>query len=263
MNNKLNIEEIQFLIPDYITGSLSEHDKQLVESTLNESAELKAFYSDMKGALDFVSTVKYEEPSPQYWNNLLPRIHEKIDARASRGFSWEKIAALWKVAIPVAAVVLIAVVYLLVKNPSEQQFSDKNVITNSQNNTPKDNTEKKKQEITQPEKTQELANNTNQKSVQETKQVKRVSKSKEKAQSDNNIAQVKNNSGNNTDENSVISPEEINDNNQLASLNVDETTVFSAAGSETNIDEETQSDINNLNDSEKDKLLEELTKSNL
>jgi len=261
MNNKLNIEEIQFLIPDYITGSLSEHDKQLVENALNESAELKAFYSDMKGALEFVDTVKYEEPSPQYWSNLLPRIHEKIDARANRGFSWEKVAALWKVAVPVAAVVLIAVVYLLVKNPSEQQFSDKNVITNSENNTPKENTENKKQEITLPEKTQELANNTNHKSVQETKQVKRISKSKEKVPA-NDIAKV-NNGKNNADENPVINPDEINDNNGLASLNVDETTLFSAAGSETNIDEETQSEINNLNDSEKDKLLEELTKSNL
>lgn len=259
MNKKF--EEIQLLIPDYITGSLDEQDKSRVEKALNESTELRAFYNDMKSALDFVGTVKFEEPSPQYWNNLLPRIHEKIDARASRGFSWEKIAALWKVIVPVAAVVLIAVVYLLVKNPSEQQFSDRNVITNSQNNTSKENTENKQKEVTQPEKTQELANNTLN-NTQETKTVKRVSKPKETTPSNDNITQVNNNTQN-TDENPVIGNNDINDNNEIASLNVDETTLFPAAGTETNIDEETQSAINKLDDTEKDKLLEELTKTNL
>lgn len=90
MNTKYNTEEIMMLIPDYITGNISSSDKALVEKALSESAELTELYMDMKSSVGFIDSVKQAEPAPQYWNTLLPRIHERIEERQNKGFSWEK-----------------------------------------------------------------------------------------------------------------------------------------------------------------------------
>ncbi|MCI0449402.1 MAG: hypothetical protein L0Y79_06400, partial [Chlorobi bacterium] len=122
MKSKINIEQHKQLIPDYITGQIDEKDKLILERAMGESPELKAFYEDIKATLSFVSSVKLEEPSPAYWNTLLPRIHERIERREAEKFSWAKVSAVWKVLVPIAAVILIAIIYYLAK-PSDIQMT--------------------------------------------------------------------------------------------------------------------------------------------
>src|SRR5260221_14107036 len=107
MNNKLNIEELKYLVPDYISGLLSDAEKTLVENALKESDELKNFYEEVKGIFEFVSNVKFEEPPAQYFNNLLPRIHQKIELSSAKRFACSNIAAIWKIIIPAVAVLLV------------------------------------------------------------------------------------------------------------------------------------------------------------
>src|SRR5688500_3832424 len=120
MNNKLNIEELKYLVPDYITGQISDPDKAAVEDALKQSAELREFHNELKSTFEFVGTVKFEEPSPQYFNNLLPRIHQRIEEQEAKKFSWDKVASFWKVLVPVAAIVVIALVYYMVKQSDTQ-----------------------------------------------------------------------------------------------------------------------------------------------
>src|SRR4030095_4019705 len=115
MSSKLNIEELKHLIADYITGQSDEQEKALVEKALSESAELRELYDEIKKTLEFVTTVKAAEPPEQYWNSLLQRIHQRIEAEEARKFSWDKVPAVWKVLVPIAAIVLIALIYYLVK----------------------------------------------------------------------------------------------------------------------------------------------------
>jgi len=256
MNNKLNIEEIQLLIPDYITGGLSETEKALVEKSLKESPELNEFYIEMKETLNFVSSVKLSEPAPQYWNSLLPRIHDKIESREAQGFSWDKVAAFWKVLVPVAAIILIALVYLLVK-PSNIQLTEEKNIENITNDTSGNND-----------------------SVKEEKQVEKKNESEIVKEKDNELKSDGTDKQNNTIKRNTIKyfdeivKDEVNNNgnNQIKENikdeqlvlddDIEETSIF-ASGENSGLDEETVNELRKLDDSEQTKLLEELINSNL
>ena len=53
MENKINIDEIKYLIPDYVTGHLNNAEKLKVEDALSKSNELRDFYNEMKSVLSF------------------------------------------------------------------------------------------------------------------------------------------------------------------------------------------------------------------
>jgi hypothetical protein len=149
MKSIKNIEELKNLIPDYITGQISQSDKLMLEDAMSESAELKELYNEMIGTLAFVNNVKFSEPSPQYFSTLLPRIHDRIQQQEESKFSWVNIPAVWKMLVPIAAVVLIAVVYYLVKPSGVQITKDdkkiENIKKDSNNNNQNNNDNKNSQ----------------------------------------------------------------------------------------------------------------------
>lgn len=134
-NRKINIEEIKLLIPDYVTGSLNEKEKKIVEDAMRDSKELQKFYNDVKNTLQFVETVKFEEPVPQYWNNLLPRIHQRIEEREQKqllGFK-KPLSIAWKILLPAAAVILIFIIYRIATTPVTQYTVKEKVIKTDTN----------------------------------------------------------------------------------------------------------------------------------
>lgn len=262
MSKKLNIEELKYLIPDYITGDISESEKAMVETALKESAELCEFYNEMKETFTFVGSVKQEEPSPQYWGSILPRVHERIDADAEKKFSWDKIAAIWKVLVPIAAIVLIAVIYYLVQ-PSNTQLTkeDKKVIEEKKENINKD-TNKQKQESNQPETNpgETKDNNVKQNENNLVKELPAPYYREKRAVHEPNPV-------NGNDEN-IVKEENTNDddillpvNGDVASLELEETSIFTSGAA--GLDEETEDDLKKLDNKELDKLLLELENSNL
>ena len=106
-----DIEEIKQLIPDYVMGRLIAEEKNIVEEALENSPELRSLLNEISGTVDFVNTVKVKEPEPQYWATLLTKIHDRIEKLEEKRFSWEKAASYWKVLVPAAAVILIAIFY--------------------------------------------------------------------------------------------------------------------------------------------------------
>ncbi len=262
MNNKLNIEELKYLIPDYITGQISDADKALIENALKESAELKEFHNELKSTFEFTETVKFEEPSPQYFSNLLPRIHQRIEEQESKKFSWDKIALLWKVLVPVAAIVVIALVYYMVKQPNTQFTKDEQKkIEDIKKDSSKDSNkpEEKKPESEKPELRQTEDNN--------------IVKENEIQRQNNNVKEIKafriddnNTAKDETPPNETPSNDENNNqlpvNEDMAAIEVDETSVFST-GTGAGLDEELESDLGKLDNKELDKLINELEKSNL
>jgi transposase-like protein len=265
MNNKLNIEELKYLIPDYITGALDENEKLLVDNALKESAELREFYNEAKNTLEFVSNVKFEEPPAQYWNNLLPRIHEKIDARAAKKFSWDNISAIWKIIVPVAAVILFFIIYQLVKSPEnqitkKQENKEQKVITDSSSNVKNEVKEEKKEQVEK--KDDNAANNikgNDSKVIKEPKFGKRNSNLKHQNVPEDNLAQ-KNKDNNSEDLNNDRDNNIANE--EFALIETEENSILPGhvLGA---MDDETESELNNLNGNEKDQLIENLLKTDL
>jgi len=253
MNSKLDIEEIQLLIPDYISGELSEEEKALVESAMKESAELRQFYTEMKETFNFVSSVKFTEPAPQYWNSLLPRIHEKIESREAKGFSWDKVSAVWKVLVPIAAVILIALVYYIVK-PSNIQLTEDKKIENIKKDSSKDNDTSPKEEKQDEKKNENNLTNEQDKSTEKQNNIIK----RDNIKRNNNIVKDEEKSQNNND----VVKETVKDEQLAVDVDIEETSIF-ATGEAAGFDEEIENELKNLNDSEQSQLLDEIINSNL
>lgn len=260
MNNKLNIEDIKCLIPDYISGLVSNEDRTIIENSLKESAELREFYEDIKSTFEFVKNVKFEEPPAHYFNTLLPRIHEKIETRAARKFQWSNIGAIWKIIVPVAAILLFFILYFVLRSP-ENQLTKKEIkpIEEIKKDTPKTESpiikDEKKEPVDQ-EKDNALNKTTDEKiSPVQTKKPR--------------IPQQRENEFENTAENNNISKDkaidiniDIQNNDELAAIDPDEISIFPGNTNE-GIDDETDKALSNLNSNQKDQLIEDLLQSNL
>ena len=265
MNTKLNIDELKFLVPDYVTGDISDSDKLTLEKAMNESQELAEFYLQVKDTFSFVSTVKTEEPQPHYWSSLLPRIHQKIEEKNSKPAVLDNIISYWKVIVPVAAIILFAVIYYSVKPTDSGIVKDvKNpVISNDSNNNKSDNDIKiNNDKITEESNSSEDNNSIDNKASD--KQVKNNANNTKKKyslprNSDEKIVKKEN-------RDKYENPDEIKetftDQALDQALDIDEEYIF--AGNESlGLDEELESDLKKLNDSEKNTLLEELINANL
>lgn len=257
-----NIEELKLLIPDYITGDISDVDKQTIQSALSNSAELALFYREMKNVLEFFGEVKPEEPGPAYWNSLIPRIHDRIEEQGQSKFSWSNISSLWKILVPVTAIVLIAVLYYSL-TPTETEITkedkqelqqelktkDENKSTDSISNV---KTEDSKQNDILP------GNHIKENSIDEKRPQKYLMPDRKifspKKQDDNIVKDE-------TPE-KRIDPVNTNENADIINIDPDETAVFTI-GESAGLDEETEIELNKLKENEKDLLLELLLNSNL
>jgi hypothetical protein len=260
--NNYNIEELKLLIPDYITGDISIVDKQKIEEALNNSEEIARFHQEMKSAFEFISEVKQNEPEPAYWNSLIPRIHDRIEERQQSKFSWGNIASLWKILVPVSAIVLIAILYYSF-SPSETEITkdDKQELqqelkSKEENITAdtisKVNTEDSKQNNILP------GNNIKERSIDEKSPKKFLVPDRKifqpKLQDDNIVKDE-------TPE-KQIDPVNTNESADIVNIDPDETAVFTI-GESAGLDEETEIELNKLKENEKDLLLEQLLNSNL
>jgi hypothetical protein len=250
MKKKLNIEEIRLLIPDYVSNSLSENEKKLVEEALSLSPELNEFYKEIKGTFEFVSSVKYQEPAPQYWNSLLTRIHQRIDEKDAKVYARNPFAVIWKVAVPVAAVVLIFIIYSIFTSP-EPDITDRNKVVIS-DETKKDTITTQKK---QPDEIQEIGSTAEQKKHRKTHRKKLKEDSRIITQEQNVAEQVQ------KPEHEAVQPEYVNA-EELASMRYEDALIL-GAGEPGLYDEETDRELERLDTDQQVMFLEELIKSNL
>lgn len=256
MNDKSKIEELKLLIADYVTGQLNDNDKAVIEKALKESAELREFRADTERTFKFVNTVKLKEPSPQYWSSLLPRIHQRMEQQEAKKLSWDKISSIWKVLVPIAAIILIAIIYYLVKPSNTQITKEEKNIEKIVKDTTKDTTKDKNE------------NKIEEKKIPENKQDERIIKEEKRKPEDSVKKDRKTNKVN--DGNLAKEEIKVNDDNtqrepvkeDLAVIDMEETSVFST-GAGAGLDDETENELKNLNDNEQNSLLEELQNSNL
>lgn len=248
MKNILNTEEIKLLMPDYVTGSLSEEENSAVKYAIENSNELKELYFDIKNALEFTSSAEFEEPPPQYWNNLLPRIHQNLDAQKQHSLAVNPFSYLWKILVPVAAVILIFIIYRISYDP-EQDITQKQDNNVQQEDIVTKDTVKKEIETLRSGDSIEFVKTYNNTVPRNKKYVKKY-----------NIEQFENYEFENFAETNIL----VNENGQkseFASLAIDELTIF-GAGAPGMLDEDLNDELEKLNDADHEKFLKEL-KSNL
>jgi hypothetical protein len=246
MGNKIDIEEIKLLIPDYITGSLSEEDNKKVKSAIEDSIELNELYVDMKNAFELADAAEFDEPAPQYWNNLLPRVHNKIEERNIHVHDKNPLSYIWKILLPAAAVILIFILFRVTYNPEPQIAKKEYKIIEQEKSEPKVTEENKIEPI--------------QKKRHDYTDVKDTRRENKTFHRKTNIEQDEINKINNIAESSIQFDEAI-ESTTFASLTIEELTIF-GAGTPGMLDEDINDELENLPDSKREAFLEEL-KNNL
>jgi hypothetical protein len=239
-----NTEEIKLLLPDYISGNIEPENKMLVDEAMKSSPELQELMNEMSGTFGFVSKVKYREPDPAYWTNLLPRIHERIEQAETKKFSWEKILSYWKVFVPVTAVIILAVLYFTVLNNNDNStLTEKKIENIIPDSNKKIETPEKKEIVKETE-------NIKTENIIEKKSIKPVYRNKEKQIVTPEIENIVKDNQKQQD-----------DFEDIVQTDIDEESVFT--GSTAGVEEEIENSLSNLDDNEKDRLVQELLKSNL
>jgi hypothetical protein len=248
MKNKTDIEKIKLLLPDYVTGTLSGDEALMVKNAIDASEELKNLYLDMKNALEFAGSVKYEEPASEYWNNLLPRIHEKIDEREQKSLAKNPLSYIWKVLVPVAAVILIFVVYRISFTPNSEISEKEQKNTNKEKVERKDTVERKNEVEKNIEKQatpklneENIASENNKPRNIKHHRTEKIQKREDLANKTNDLEKT-------------VSKEDIGkiNNKVLASLaEVEEFSIFDS-GTPGTLDEDTENELDKLNKNEQD-----------
>jgi len=248
MKNKQKIEEIKLLIPDYVTGSLSGEESNTVKNAIENSSELRELYTLMKNALEFTDSVKFEEPALQYWNNLLPRIHQKIDERGQQLLAKSPLSYIWKILVPVAAVVLIFIVYRISYSPAPDIAQIENKKYQQEIIDTKDTVKKEIEPVQTKKNTDPVMTKNN--TIRRNKiNIKKT-----------NVEKKENNENENITKTDILIKQN-GKNGDYASLAIDELTIF-GAGAPGILDEDIDDEVDKLTDSDREVFLEELN-SNL
>lgn len=246
MNNKFNIEEIKYLIPDYITESLSENEAKLVKEAIAKYPEVNDLYNDMKSAFALTKNIKYEEPAAQYWNNLLPRIHQKIEEREAASVR-NPFALIWKILVPVAAVIILFLIYQIYFNPSDVNLNNKTLVKTD--SVKHDNVKKNETPVIKEENKQTVD------AVKNNTQLKiKIHNHKQ-----NNSFVPKEKEDIYIQKKEDFTEPQDQDNDDFASIEY----LILGAGERGTLDSDVENDLDNLNNNEQDKLLEQLSKTNL
>jgi hypothetical protein len=135
-------EELLYSLPDYINGQIK--DQKLIseiEAEINNNPGFKLEYENLRNTFLFLNKTQFEEPSEAYFNNLLPNIHAKLDAkREKKKFSiLDYLSPTLKYVLPVICILFVVYIYtkdttveqVAVINQPETTIVSENTLTNN------------------------------------------------------------------------------------------------------------------------------------
>lgn len=106
----MNCQEAQYRLADLIDGRLPDTERAAIETHLASCHSCAGTLGEMRSLTDDL----HRQPQPwsppaAYWDTLLPRIHQRIDARNERGKTLLDAGFLWlrRLALPAAVVMLL------------------------------------------------------------------------------------------------------------------------------------------------------------
>ena len=121
----MECNQIQYDLPDFLTGKLSESDGVQVSHHIASCSQCSSEADRLRSVMAEIEESVGDAPGDAYWGSLLPRIHQSIEGGSIR----EMPAWLLRVALPVAAVAVLFV--FLARFPSihlEGDLSDIDIV---------------------------------------------------------------------------------------------------------------------------------------
>ncbi len=107
----MNCRKVKYCLPDYVRDQSSEAEATIVRDHLATCEKCRREAEELSALLSGLSRQSVPPPSYSYWNSLLPRIHERLDARRSERMLPESIRLL----LPSSVALMLIVVALNVR----------------------------------------------------------------------------------------------------------------------------------------------------
>ncbi len=123
-HNKLENTDIKYLMIDYIKNKLDKDTKLIFEQYLENDAELKSEFIEMKNTLNKLNNIEYNDLFSKYTRNLSVKVNNQLER--NRSFAINKY---YKFLVPMLSAVVIILIVLNVN------FNDKYSETNQKFDT--------------------------------------------------------------------------------------------------------------------------------
>ncbi|HRE41072.1 MAG TPA: hypothetical protein PLG90_07045 [Ignavibacteria bacterium] len=142
-NNKERYEELLFDLPDYISGKLNDKNRITeIENEINSNPEFKSEYENLNQTFTTLNKFSINEPSDAFFNNLLPKIHQKLskpEPTIAKSLLQRFFPSL-KYVLPAICIITFIYIYNF-NNPSIVNISDSVLNKNSNNEILKSDSE--------------------------------------------------------------------------------------------------------------------------
>lgn len=105
-------EELRENLPDFINNKIE--DTELIDAIgheISNNQDFKKEYDSIISVFSNISDIEFSEPPENYFNNLLPRINDRITKRDDKFSFIRNLSNLWKYAVPIAAIILFFIGY--------------------------------------------------------------------------------------------------------------------------------------------------------
>ncbi|MDP2208756.1 MAG: zf-HC2 domain-containing protein [Bacteroidota bacterium] len=101
--------EVKYQLPDFIKSRLSEEEHQQIAEHLKQCLICKSELASIEVTFKKFDREYIAEPSSTYWNNLLPRIHNRIEESTKPKYTE------WIVRTSIPAMATVAAIFLVIK----------------------------------------------------------------------------------------------------------------------------------------------------
>lgn len=131
MNKNINKEDLIYSLPDYITDKLNDEGiKFRIEEEIRNNNVFRQEYELLKETYSSLKNLEFSEPPAHYFNNLIPRLNQRIENEDKFSFAHLfRLANLFKYALPAVTVVFIIVIITFTNKSNK----DENMFVQSDN----------------------------------------------------------------------------------------------------------------------------------
>lgn len=105
-------EELLENLPDYINNKIDDTKlKEAIRLEILNNPDFRKEFDSISTILESMNSVEFTEPPINYFNNLLPKINERIYENTGKENIFKRFSYFWKYAVPVATIILFFIGY--------------------------------------------------------------------------------------------------------------------------------------------------------
>jgi len=106
----VRIEHIEYLLPEYLNGTLADSLRPGVEEHLKHCSSCRTALSELRQTMEMLEARVPADPPSAYFTTVLPRIRERLEGKESRNVFVNPLLA--KLALPIGAAVVVLFILL-------------------------------------------------------------------------------------------------------------------------------------------------------